>query len=118
MSTLLEDLQTVLAPVAVGGAWYGDNEAVTPVYPFLVYTRVAVTPNTALSGSSALKNTRVQVDVYARSIAQAEQHAAAVVAAMASGPWNSCVQVSSEDLFDFEQRTFRVAVDFSIWATN
>lgn len=118
MTTLLEDLQTVLKPLAAGGAWYQINEAQPPVYPFIAYSRVVSTTNNSLGGASALQNTRVQVDVYARSIAQAEAIGDALVSAMNAGPWAACVQISSEDFYEFEARTYRVVKDFSIWATN
>lgn len=118
MTTLLEDLQRVLKPLAAGGAFYRVNESQPPRYPYIVYSRAVSTSNVNLRDSSDLQNTRVQVDVYSRSIAEAESIADAVGVAMAAGPWDSAVPISSEDLYDFEVRVFQIVRDFSVWATN
>lgn len=118
MTTLLQDLQTVLAPVTPGGAWYQVNESQPPVTPYVVYSRVISTTNNSLQGPSNLQNTRVQVDVYARTMQLAEAAADAADVAMRAGPWASCVQVSATDMYEAEVRLYRVVRDFSLWATN
>ncbi len=118
MTVLLQDLQAALAPIAVGGAWYAVNEAQPPVQPFIVYDRVISTTNNNLAGPSNLQNTRVQVDVFAKTIAQAESIGRQVVAAMQAGPWNSVINLTSRDFYEAEIRAHRVSLDFSVWATN
>lgn len=117
-TTLLQDLQTVLKSLAAGGAWYQVNEAQPPVYPYITYARVVSATNNVLSAPTDLQNTRVQIDVYARSIAQAEAIADSVGPAMRAGPWKSAVQLSVDDLYEDEIRAYRLVLDFSIWATN
>ena len=118
MSTLLQDLQTVLRPIASGGAFYQVNDSQPARFPYIVYARVISTANVNLQEASDLQNTRIQVDVYSRSLLEAQALADAVDAAMQTGPWQSAVPLSSQDFYDFEVRVFRIARDFSIWATN
>lgn len=118
MTVLLQDIQTALAPLATGGVWYGVNDSQPAVAPFIVYSRVVSTTNNSLQGPSDLQNTRVQVDVYARTIAQAESISDAVAVAMQSGPWRSSVALSSQDFYEADPRLYRISRDFSVWATN
>ena len=118
MSVLLQDLQAVLAPIAAGGAWYAVNEAQPAALPFIVYDRVISTTNNNLTGSSDLQNTRIQVDVFAKTIAQAESIGRQVVAAMQIGPWRAAINLTAQDFYEAEIRAHRVSLDFSVWATN
>jgi hypothetical protein len=117
MTTLLEDLQALLNPLAAGGAHPGLNEAQPPVYPYITWQRIVSVPNVALLGASALQNTRVQVDVYSNRLAEADTVAKAVAAALAASSVVN-VPVSAQDLVDAETRAFRVSRDYSVWANN
>lgn len=117
MTTLIEDLQTLLAPLASGGSWYGVNTTEPPVYPFIVFNRVVSTPNVSLDGPSDLQNTRVQIDIYSRQISEAASIEAALEAAMVAWPVTN-VPLSSMDMYEDTVRAFRVSKDYSVWARN
>lgn len=117
MTVLLEDLQTLLQPLAVGGAWYGVNTTEPPVYPYVVWQRISSTPNVTLAGQSDLQNTRVQIDIYSRRISEASAIESALEGAMASSAIVN-VPLSSQDLYDEMVKAFRVSKDYSVWARN
>ena len=116
MTVLIEQVQALLDPLAAGGAWYGINTVEPPTYPYIVWQRVVSTPNVWLSGPSLMQNTRIQVDIYARRISEAETVANAVETAMAA--WSvQNVPLSSQDLYDEEVKAHRVSKDYSLWST-
>lgn len=117
MTTLIQDILALLAPIAAGGAWYAVNSAEPPTYPFIVWQRVVSTTNNNLSGASDLQNTRIQVDVFSRQISEANTLAASVVSAMAASSIKN-VQLSSQDFYEDAVKAYRVSIDFSVWATN
>jgi hypothetical protein len=116
MATLIEDLKTLLAPLAAGGAHYGVNSAEPPTYPYIVFSRVASGANADLRGVSPMQNTRVQVDIWSRQISEAVSIETALEAAfMAWATQNT--PISSVDLFDMV-RAYRISKDYSVWSTN
>jgi hypothetical protein len=116
--SFIEQLQVVLATLApAGGVFYGVNTAQPPVYPFIVWQRVVSNANAVLQGPTDLQNTRVQVDIYSRSLQQAAQLETALEAAMAA--WSvQNVPISSVDVYEEEVRAYRITKDYSIWSTN
>lgn len=112
---LIEQLQAVLDPLAAGGAWYQMNEAQPPVWPFIVYQVVVSPLNVGLRGASNLQNTRVQIDIHSRTIADARTVEVALEAAMAAWTVTNS-PVSDLNLFEDATRSHRVVKDYSIWA--
>jgi hypothetical protein len=85
--------------------------------PFIVYQRINTNTENVLSGSSGLLNTRLQVDVFAATYAQAQQIALAIANLMAS--WSTPnVSIVSQDFFEDEVKLHRVMTDYSIWHDN
>ncbi|HNB43881.1 MAG TPA: DUF3168 domain-containing protein [Burkholderiaceae bacterium] len=117
MSTLLEDLFTVLNPLAAGGAHPLINEMQDPVYPYIVFTRITSPYNVTLGGSTDLQNTRVQVDVFSRKMAEADAIADSIGAALDASAITH-VPIDSRDSYEAAVRCYRVSRDFSIWAKN
>lgn len=117
MTTLVQDLQTLLAPLVAGGAWYGGNTQEPPTYPFITWQRVSSTPNVTLDGQTDQQNTRVQIDIIARTVAEAVAIESALEAAMSA--WSVVnVPISSQDTYEDEVRAYRISKDYSIWSTN
>ena len=116
MTTLVEDLQALLDPLAAGGAHYAINETPATI-PYIVWLRVDSTPNVALGGPSALQNTRVQVDVYAKSFQAAVAIEVALEAAFAASSIQN-VPVLSQDFFEDDVALYRISKDYSVWASN
>lgn len=120
MPTLLEQIQTVLDPTVAGGSFYAVNTLElneNTVYPFVTFLFVSSNTNNTLDGATGLQNTRVQIDVHATDPATLETGARAVLAAMAAGPFQN-VQLTSQDGYEDEVRTYRRTIDFSVWSTN
>lgn len=117
MATLIEDLQAVLDPLATGGAWYGAFTLQTQPSEYIVWLRVASTSNVNLVGPSDLQNTRVQIDIYARTIQRAAAIETALESAMAAASITN-VPISSQDIYEPDTRLFRIIKDYSVWAKN
>lgn len=117
MTALIQDLQTVLNPLATGGAFYGLCTAEPPPSEYIVWMRVASTPSVSLGGPSDLQNTRVQIDVYARTVARVAAIELAVEAAMVAASITN-VPLSSQDIFEPDTRLYRCIKDYSVWARN
>lgn len=116
-TTLIEDLQAVLAPLATGGAHYGGCLVQPVPDEYLVWLRVVSVPNVTFDGPSDLQNTRVQVDAIAKTVARAAELADAVTTALlASGL--TVVPLETQDMFEEEVRRWRVISDYSVWAKN
>ena len=109
-----EDLQAVLAPL-VDGRSYPSLADQAAVPPYIVYQRVVSVIHNSLQGPSDLQNTRVQIDVYAKTYGGAQQLASAVSQAMQAAPFIN-LQISDQDFYEMEVRLHRVSLDYSIWA--
>lgn len=117
MSTLLEDLQALLNPLVQGGAWPLANEMQPPTYPYIVFGRITSPTNVNLSGPSDLQNTRLQIDIFAKTMLEADSIARSVDAAFqASGITH--VSIDSRDVWEEPVRAYRISRDYSIWARN
>lgn len=118
MSTLVEDAMALLSTLTpAGGVWYAVNTMEAPVFPYIVFQRVASTPNVALSGQSAMQNTRFQIDIYSRRQSEAVAIETALETAMTA--WSvQNVPLQSQDLNEPDVRAFRISKDYSVWATN
>lgn len=82
--------------------------------PYVVYQRVSVAPETVMSGDSGLANTRMQIDVFSETMAQAETIAGQISALLAG--WSvQNVPVLTQDFYEDEVKLFRVSTDYSIW---
>ena len=84
--------------------------------PFIVYQRVTVNVENVLTGRTTLINTRLQVDCYAITYAQAQQVATQVADLMASWALPN-VQILAQDIYESEVKLHRVMADYSIWHT-
>ncbi|SFB02710.1 Protein of unknown function [Collimonas sp. OK607] len=82
--------------------------------PYVIFQRVSANTENILYGSSGLINTRIQLDVYATTYAQAQDIAAAIDGLMAA--WNvQNVSVLSQDFYEPDAKLHRASIDYSIW---
>ena len=109
-----EQLQAVLAPL-VAGRSFPNLAAQDTALPYIVYQRVVSVTHNTLQGTTDLQNTRVQIDVYAKTYASAQQLAAAVRSAMSTASFTN-LQISDQDFYEAEARLHRVSLDYSIWS--
>lgn len=82
--------------------------------PYIVYQCVTVNAETVLAGRTNLTNTRLQVDVYASTYAQAQQIAAAVATLMDGWALQN-VPILAQDIYESDVKLHRVMTDYSIW---
>ena len=82
--------------------------------PYLTYQRVSANSENVLSGSTGLVNTRMQIDVYALTYAEAASIAAQVDALMAAWAVQN-VSGTSQDFYEDPVKLFRVSSDYSLW---
>lgn len=118
MTTLIEQVQAVLSPLAAGGSWYAANTQEPSVYPYIVFLRIVSTTNNTLAGPTDLQNTRIQIDVYSHLISEAAAIEAAVEAAMSAASVFGSVQLSQQDTYEAEVQAFRCSSDYSVWSVN
>ena len=113
--TLKSDLQAVLNPLASGGAW--DKVAAQGTAPPYITWQMIVSPaNVSFGGASNLQNTRVQIDVYARTGADTEALAKAIATAMAAASFKN-VPLSVQEFYEPEVKLHRISLDYSLWST-
>lgn len=111
MSTIQEQLVAYLAPVAALHPMIAPQGA---AYPYATYQRVANTVNNVLNGPPSIDNTRMQIDVWAASYADAQALAQSIITAMQA--WDvKNVLVNNYDLYEQDVKVFRVLLEFSIW---
>lgn len=119
MSTLLDQVQALLAPLAAGGAWLGVNTAQPKVLPYLVHQIAGHDPNSNFDGAGDLQYFRLQVDVYAQSAAEARAIARAAQSALqASALAAAPLPGLGGPLPDEETRLMRVSNDYGIWSAD
>ena len=117
MTTLIEDLQALLDPLAAGGCTYIINTDEPPVVPYITFQFIVSTTNNSLAGASDLQNTRVQIDIFAQGPSDMVSISAALESAMAGASFTN-VQLSQQDLYEDPVRLFRRMYDYSVWSKN
>ena len=117
MSTLIEQVQAMLDPLTSGGAWYGINTTEPPKFPFIVWQRIVSVPNVSLSGPSDMQNTRVQIDIYARTVNEVASIETAIEALMSASAIVN-VPLSSQDIYEDQVKAFRIIKEYSMWSVN
>ena len=115
MTTIQEQLFTLLDPLAAGGA-SPEVQVQNDVYPYIVYRRLISPINNILDGNGnpPINNTVFEVTSWAQTYAAAVSLAALVSAAMRG--WNvQNVMTREHDQFESDVRLFRVIQEFSVW---
>ncbi len=119
--SLLTEIQAVLSPLAAGGSWYASNTtqplavgADGQVLPYIVWQRIVSVDNVSLSGPSGLQQTRIQIDIFAPRIMDAEAIRVAMDAALLVAGF-PVIPESLQDFYDDAAKLFRVMREFSVW---
>lgn len=83
--------------------------------PFITYRRVSATNENVLDGSSVnLCNTRIQVDIFSKTYAQAISIASEVDVVMCTG-FAQIASIQAQDMYEAEVDLYRVLAEYSIW---
>jgi hypothetical protein len=119
--SLIIDVQAILNGCADGGAWYGVDSAQPlvlasdgTVAPYIVWQRIVSTDNVTLAGPTNLQNTRIQVDILAPRIGDAENVRQAVDTALQAAGF-PVIPLSSQDLYEPAVKLFRIMREYSLW---
>lgn len=117
MTTIIEQVQAALAPLAAGGCSYAVNENVPPVYPYIVFMRVVSPTNVSLGGPSDVQNSLFQIDAWGLQISVADAVERAIEAALAAASFTA-IQQDQRDGYDENAKAYRCSADYSIWSAN
>ena len=83
--------------------------------PFITYQRISANTENVMDGSNVhLCNTRVQIDIFSATYAQAASIALQVDVAMYAG-FAQIISVQSQDIYEAEVDLYRVLAEYSIW---
>ncbi len=82
--------------------------------PYITYQRISSNSEIVLSGDSGLTNTRMQIDVYATTYAEATSIAAQIDVLMSAWTVQN-VSVLLQDFFEDQVKLFRISHDYSLW---
>ena len=114
--SLQSDFAALAGPLAAGGA-FPPGSVTTPVIPYITYFRVSGIEESTLAkngGTDNAINTRLQIDVWATSYAQAQNIAAALKAALKNWDVENVIQLE-QDLYESDTKLNHVAIDISCW---
>ncbi len=117
MATLIESVQAVLEPLASGGSWYEVNTTEPPAAPYIVFSRIPSPANVTLQGPSNLQNTRLQIDLYSRSVQELLSLGDSIEAAMAAAGFTN-VPLTQRDMYEPDTKLYRTSYEYSVWSTN
>lgn len=117
MTTLIEDLQTLLNPLAAGGSWYMLNDQEPPTLPFIVFQSIVSPTNNSFQGPSNLQNTRVQIDMFGLRMSDVITVANAIESALLASNIGN-VQLSVQDMYEPAVKLSRRMMEYSVWSTN
>ena len=116
-TTLTQDIQALLLPLASGGVWYGANTQEPPSYPYITWLDVSSSPNVSLQGPSLLQNTHIQIDIFSLYAAESQTIEVAIEAAFIASSITN-VPLSSADQYEDMVRAYRITKEYSVWAVN
>ena len=108
-----ETLQAMLSSQLTAGVW-----PIVPAqgvdYPHVTYQGVYSATNNVLTGAPPINQTRLQIDVWSRTYAEAKSIANQITTAMQGWSVQNW-QIGTQDLFESAVHIYRVKMDFSIW---
>ncbi|NBO83691.1 MAG: DUF3168 domain-containing protein [Betaproteobacteria bacterium] len=108
-----EQLFTALSTVA-GGRVFPNVAPNNVTRPYVVYARVASTPENTLADGAPVENTRFQIDCFDATYAAAVALAEAVKTAMKASSLTNLLLLE-QDQFEPDALLHRVILDFSVW---
>ena len=113
--TIAQQVLTLLSGATAAGARVYPLTAPDGVQkPYITYQRISSNSENVLCGSSGLTNTRVQIDVYATTYAQATSISAQVEVLMSAWAVQN-VSILLQDFFEDQVKLFRISHDYSLW---
>lgn len=114
--SLQEDLFTLAAPI-FSSRVYPNVAPEAVARPYMTYTRITGLEETTLDGNGGvnnLRNTRLQLDVWAATYAEAQTKAEALRTALKNWTVTNIFQ-SDQDMYEPDTKLHRVMLDISTW---
>lgn len=114
--SIQSDFYTLVGPL-FGTRVYPNVAPDTPVAPYAVYFRVSGTEVSTLDsngGAGNANHTRLQLDVWAKTYAEAQSSAAAVKTALKDWAVENNVLLE-QDMYEPDTKLHRVMLDISTW---
>lgn len=108
--TLLETVQSTISGVV--GRCYPLVSPEKPIAPYAIYSQITNAPEVTMQSSVPIENTRLQIDVFAKTYAEVQSLADQVRSVMLA---INITPISAGDLYEAEVKLFRVTQDFSVW---
>lgn len=108
--TILENIQATLT--AIVGRSYPLVSPEKPTAPYAIYSQITNAPEVTMESAVPIENTRLQIDVFAKTYAEVQTLADQVRSAMLG---LNITPISAGDLYEAEVKLFRVTQDFSVW---
>jgi hypothetical protein len=84
------------------------------VAPYIVYSRIASTPENTLDGGATIDLVRIQVDTYHNTYSAVKSLAESVRLALESSGAKATLQ-TDQDLFEPDLKVYRVSQDYYCW---
>jgi hypothetical protein len=106
------DIDAALSGLA-GGKSYCEEAPAGVVAPYIVWAQVVETPENTLDGPSA-RNTRLQVDIFAKTRTECDALLVQVIDALTVPPVGA-LELSRQRFTEDAVGLKRTVVDFSIW---
>lgn len=88
--------------------------------PYVVFEKISLNRVNTMSnaGGAGVANSRIRVNNYAKTIAEAEALAEQVRLAMEAASSLEALPVFEQDFFELETRLYRVMTDYSVWVKH
>jgi hypothetical protein len=112
MTAIIEQFKTLMSGVAGGRVYW--NKTDSPVAPYITYFRISGVDENVLSGTSGLTNTRLQIDVFAKTYADLQSTVDAVRSALVGWAVQNVIN-GERDMYEDDTKLHRVLIDVSIW---
>lgn len=109
--SILETIQSAISGVV--GRCYPMVAPEKPTAPYAIYFEVNNAPEMSIANVLSIENSRIQVDVYCKTYAEAQTKADAIRTAMIG---IGAIPLSAGDLYESEVKLYRVTQDYSVWS--
>lgn len=97
----------------VGGRVFPSVLPLDHVFPAMVYSTVGVDPHNTICGSADAEEVRIQLDIYAKTLAEILTLRSMAIAAV-EGAFESVIRTNDFDGYESDTKLFRRIIEFSI----
>lgn len=111
-------LQSIIAPLAIGGCWPMANTSSTIAYPYAVFYEIVGTPDATLNGYSGLVEKRFQIDCFALSYGSAKSLAKSITDALSASALVNLKLSEMDGQYNEVTKDYQVITEFSVWSAD